>query len=187
MMVSQGNASLIVPQYRACLRLMPDDLRLRYGFAEFLRESGNATQAICVLGPVLLAQPTSAEAHYQMGMVLAEAARFDDAAEEFRQAIGFDPAPAAFWANLGTMLKIQDHFDEALDAYAQALERAPADRQIRVNRAVARLHAGRFADAWQDEDWVLAEPGRTVLRSEKLLPPLSVLPDLTGRSVLVVQ
>jgi hypothetical protein len=53
-----------------------------------------------------------------------------------------------------------------------------------VNRAVARLHAGRFAEAWQDEDWVLAEPGRVVLPAQKLLPPLSVLPDLTGRTVL---
>jgi hypothetical protein len=85
------------------------------------------------------------------------------------------------------MLKIQGRFDEALDAYAQALARAPTDRQIRVNRAVARLHAGRFAEAWQDEDWVLAEPGRVVLPAQKLLPPLSVLPDLTGRTVLVVQ
>jgi Flp pilus assembly protein TadD len=187
MLLARGNASLVAPQYLACLRLTPDDLRLRYGFAEFMRESGDATQAISVLDPVLLAHPASAEAHYQMGMALAEAARFDDAAEQFRQAIGLDPAPAAFWSNLGTMLKIQERFDEALDAYAQALERAPADRQIRVNRAVARLHAGRFAEAWQDEDWVLAEPGRVVLPSETLLPPLSVLGDLTGRTVLVIQ
>jgi Flp pilus assembly protein TadD len=187
MLASQGNASLIAPQYLACLRLTPDDLRLRYAYAEFLRDGGEAANAIAVLGPVLHAHPASAEGHYQMGMALAEAARFADAAEQFRQAIGLDPGPAPFWSNLGTMLKIQERFDEALDAYAQALERAPADRQIRVNRAVARLHAGRFAEAWQDEDWVLAEPGRIALPSEKLLPPLSVMPDLTDRTVLVVQ
>ncbi len=187
MLVSQGNASLIAPQYLACLRLTPDDLRLCFSFAEFLRETGRAEQAIAVLDPIVLSHPASAEAHYQMGMALAEAARFDEAAKQFRQAIGLDPEPAPFWSNLGTMLKIEGRFDEALDAYAHALERAPADRQIRVNRAVARLHAGRFAEAWQDEDWVLGEPGRTGLPSEKLLPPMSVLPDLTARTVLVVQ
>jgi hypothetical protein len=34
---------------------------------------------------------------------------------------------------------------------------------------------------------VLAEPGRSVLPAEKLLPPLSRVPDLSGRTVLVVQ
>jgi len=187
MLASQNNASLIAPQYLACIRLTPDDLRLRYAYAEFLRDRGEASNAIAVLDPVLHAHPASAEAHYQMGMALAEAARFGDAAEQFRQAIGLDSGPAPFWSNLGTMLKIEERFDEALDAYARALARAPADRQIRVNRAVARLHAGRFAEAWQDEDWVLAEPGRIALPSEKLLPPLSVMPDLTGKTVLVVQ
>jgi hypothetical protein len=120
-------------------------------------------------------------------MALAEAARFADAAAQFRRAIDLDPAPAAFWSNLGAMLKVEGQFDAALDAYAQAVARAPADRQIRVNRAVARLHVGRFAEAWQDEAWVLAEPGRTGLPVETLLPPISRLPDLSGRRVLVVQ
>ena len=85
------------------------------------------------------------------------------------------------------MLKIDGQFDAALQAYDQALARAPGDRQIRVNRAVTRLHAGRFAEAWQDEDWILAEPGRSVLPADRLLPPLSRLPDLTGRTVMVLQ
>jgi Flp pilus assembly protein TadD len=187
LLASHGNAAFIAPQFRACLDLAPGDLRLRYAFAEFLRTGGAAEQAVAVLDPALTAHPTDAEAHYQMGMALAEAARFDDAARQFRLAIQRDPRPAAFWSNLGMMLKIAGHFDAALDAYAQALARAPDDRQIRVNRAVARLHAGRFAEAWQDEDWVLAEPGRSVLPADKLLPPLSRLPDLTGRRVLVVQ
>jgi Flp pilus assembly protein TadD len=187
LLASHGNAAFIAPQFRACLDLTPGDLRLRYAFAEWLRARGAAEQAITVLDPVLTAHSADAEVHYQMGMALAEAARFDDAARRFRHAIELDPGPAAFWSNLGMMLKIEGRFDEALDAYAQALARAPDDRQIRVNRAVARLHAGRFAEAWQDEDWVLAEPGRSLLPAEAQLPPLSRLPDLTGRTVLVVQ
>jgi Flp pilus assembly protein TadD len=187
MLLSQGKASLIAPQYRSCLCLAPNDLRLRYAFADFLRQSGEAAEAVALLDPVLLAHPASAEAHYQMGMSLAEAGRFAEAAELFRQAIGHDPGPAAFWANLGMMLKIEGRFDEALDAYAEALARNADDRQIRVNRAVTRLHAGRFAEAWQDGDWVLAGPGRAALPPDRLLPPLSHRPDLTGATVLVVQ
>ena len=153
------------------LGLTPDDLRLRYGFAEFLRERGEGAAAVAVLDPVLPAHSGSAEAHYQMGMALAEAARFADAAVKFRQAIALDPAPAAFWSNLAAMLKVEGRFDAALDSYAQALARAP----------------GQFTEAWQDEEWILAEPGRTGLPPATLLPPMSRLPDLTGRRVLVVQ
>ena len=92
-----------------------------------------------------------------------------------------------FWANLGMMLKIEGRFDEALDVYAQALARSPDDTQIRVNRAVTLLHAGRFAEAWQDKAWVLAPPGQHALPRHTMLPPMSELADLTSRTVLVVQ
>ena len=186
MLLDQGKAALITPQYHACLELTPNDPRLCYACAEYLRDSGDAVAAVALLDPVLCAHRNSPEAQYQMGLSLAEAGQFAAAAERFRQAIARDPGPAVFWANLGMMLKVESRFDAALAAYAEALSRSPNDRQIRVNRAVARLHAGRFAEAWQDAAWLL-EPGRTVLAPERRLPPLSVLPDLTGRTVLVVQ
>jgi Flp pilus assembly protein TadD len=187
LMMQHREVALIAPQYRACLNLSPRDTRLLYPFAEFLRDGGEAAAAIELLEPVLRMHGTSAEAHDQMGLSLAEAGKFADAAEQFRQAIAYDPQPAVFWANLGMMLKIENRFDEALDAYAAALARNPDDTQIRVNRAVARLHAGRFAEAWQDRDWVLKQPGRCALSEERRLPSLSTQPDLTGRTVLVVQ
>ena len=120
-----------------------------------------------------------------MGLALAEAGEFSRAAGHFRRAIAIDPEPAGFWANLGMMLKIEGRFDEALAAYGEALARSPDDARIRVNRAVTRLHAGRLAEAWQDEAWRLAQPGG--LPPERRLPPLSRIPDLAGRTVLVVQ
>jgi hypothetical protein len=122
-----------------------------------------------------------------MGLALAECGRFSEAAGHFREAIACDPAPAGFWANLGMMLKVEGQFDAALDAYDEALARAPGHHQIRVNRAVARLHAGRFAKAWQDANWVMTEPGRSALPADRALPPLSRLPTLSGHTVLVVQ
>lgn len=186
MLLAQGNAALVAPQYDSCLALTPNDPRLRYAYAEFLRSTGDAVAAVALLEPVLRAHRNSPEAQYQMGLSLGEAGEFADAAEHFRQAIAYDPGPAAFWANLGMMLKAESRFDEALHAYAEALARSPDDRQIRVNRAVARLHAGRFTEAWQDAAWLL-ESEHPVLDSARTLPPLSVLPDLTGRTVLVVQ
>ncbi len=187
MLPAPEQAPLVEAQYRACLVRMPDDARLRYGLAELLRGRGEAGTAVAVLEPLLRASPQVAEAHDQMGLALAEAGRFAEAAERFRMAVTLDPAQPVFRGNLAMMLKIEGQFDACLDAYDEALAREPDNRQIRVNRAVARLHAGRFAEAWQDQDWVLAEPGRSVLPADRLLPPLSRLPDLAGRTVLVVQ
>ena len=186
MLVAQDKAALIEPQYRACLKLTPDDLRLRYGLSEFLREHGDCEAAIALLEPVLLRHPDDAEALDQMGLALAEAGRFAEAAGMFRQATVCDPTQAVFWANLGMMLKVEGQFDASLDAYDAALARAPDNGQIRGNRAVACLGAGRFAEARPDEDAILSQPGRSMLPCERLLPPLSVQPDLTGRTVLVV-
>jgi Flp pilus assembly protein TadD len=181
MLRERQQASLIVPQYWACVRLAPNEPRLRYAFAEFLVESGEPVGGVTLLQPVVQACPASAVAHYQLGLALAEAGQFGAATEHFHQAIAINPAAAAFWANLGMMLKVEGRFEAALEAYEQALARAPEDARIRVNRAVARLHAGQFAEAWQDTEWHLAARGRC------MLPPLSRLPDLTGRTVLVVQ
>jgi hypothetical protein len=142
---------------------------------------------VALLEPVLRARITSAEAHDQIGLALAESGRYGEAIDHFRQAVAYDPRPAVFWANLGMMLKIEGRFDEALDVYAQALARSPDDTQIRVNRAVTLLHAGRFVEAWQDKDWVLAPPGQHALPRQTMLPAMSELADLTGRTVLVVQ
>ena len=63
-----------------------------------------------------------------MGLALAEAGRFAEAAERFRQATVCDPTQAVFWANLGMMLKVEGQFDASLDAYDAALARAPDNR-----------------------------------------------------------
>jgi Flp pilus assembly protein TadD len=151
LLVRFGKASLIAPQFRACLEQTPHDRRLVYAFAEFLRRTGAPEQAVVMLDPVVRQHPDDAQAQDQRGLALAEAGRFAEAAESFRHAITLDPGPAAFWANLGMMLKVEGRFDEALAAYAEALARDPGNHRIRVNRAVACLHAGRFAEAWRDE------------------------------------
>jgi Flp pilus assembly protein TadD len=186
-LAAQGKTELVEAQYRACLALTANDLRLRYSLATFLREHGEGDAAVLVLAPAVACHSENAEAHDQMGSALAEAGRFAEAAAAFRRAVALDPEQAVFWANLGMMLKVEGDFGASLEAYGQALSLAPDNRQIRVNRAVARLHAEWFAEAWQDEDWVLAEPGRTTLPPESLLPRLSRLPDLSGRTILVVQ
>ena len=183
-MLRDANAALVAPLYRACIALAPDDYRLLFAFADFLRDSGEPRQAVALLRPLLRSQSANAVLHYEIGLSFAEAGAFADAEAEFRAALAINRSPAEFWANLGMMLKVMGRFDEAFEAYDAAILRAPYDARIRVNRAVARLHAGDLAGAWQDGSWRLATPGG--LPVETLLPPLSRT-DVAGRTVLLVQ
>jgi tetratricopeptide (TPR) repeat protein len=174
--------SLVAAQYRACLRLAPDNVALRRTFAAFLLENDDAAEAVAVLSDAL----DSASAHNLMGMALADLGRFHDAIDLFRQAVTLDPEPAAGWSNLALVLKVEGRFDEALAAYDEAIQRNPDDAQIRVNRAVALLQSGRWTEAWTDYEWRLRLSANSTLPPHRLLPALAGLGDLHGRTILAV-
>ena len=174
--------ALIARQYRACLRLAPNDMRLRRQFGEFLLDNDMPMDAISVLRDAL----GTAEAHNLMGLALAETGTFGDAIAHFRKAVELDPSAAGGWSNLGLVLKVEGRFDEATAAYDQAVLRSPKDARIRVNRAVALLRAGHWKDAWTDFEWRLRLPNHQALPASQLLPALDSIEDLRGVRILAV-
>ena len=176
-----GRADQASAQYRAALAHAPADAALRRGFAGHLLEAGDAPAALAALDPA----DDSAAAHHLRGLALAEQDDFAAAAEAFRATVARDPAPADGWSNLGMMLRAEARFDAAIAAHDQAVARAPQVPQIRVNRAVALLHAGRFTEAWAEYEWRLRLPGHTPLPPGRLLPDLATAGDLRGRTILL--
>ena len=173
--------ALVARQYRACLRLSPNDARLRHDFAGYLLDNAEPEAALSVLRDA----PDKAATHVLRGMALAETNRFKEAIRCFEHAIRLSPHSAAPWANLGMMLKIEGRFDEALTAYDRAIEQAPGDATIKINRAIALLHAGRWEDAWSDFRWRSDRPGPVPVSTAQPLPPLQAETRLDGRRVLV--
>ena len=176
-----GRADQASAQYRAALALAPADAALRRGFAGHLLEAGDADAALAALDPA----DASAAAHHLRGLAQAEQDDFAAAAAAFRATVARDPGPADGWSNLGMMLRAEARFDAAIAAHDEAVARAPEAPQIRVNRAVALLHAGRFTEAWVDYEWRLRLPGHTPLPPERLLPDLAAAGDLRGRTILL--
>lgn len=172
-------------QVRACLDLTPEDARLRLMWADCLHMEGDLEPAADALAALLADGPETAAAHHRLGMVRAELGDIDAAIGHMLRAVTLDRQPALGWGNLGLLLKIQGRFAESLAAYEQALRRAPRDARLRVNRVVALLQAGRFAEAWQDHGWRFALGEYAGLPLAGLLPLLATLPDLAGRTVLL--
>ena len=164
--------------FRACLKLGPNNARLRLDFAAFLLERDAPAEA----EQVLQGASDDAAGQHLMGLALTEQGKFTEAVDCFQRAAALDPVPSMAWANLGMVLKIEGRFDAALAAYDEAIARSPNDAAIRRNRMVALLHAGRWAEAWRDGDWRLRLPEYRGLGEDRLLTPAA---DLRGRTVLL--
>ena len=173
--------ALVTRQYRACLRLAPADTRLRHDFASYLLENSEPDAALVVLRDA----PDSTVTSNLRGMALAETGKFKEATRCFENAARLDPDFPGGWSNLGMMLKIEGRFDEALAAYDRAVARAENDPQIKVNRAIALLHAGRWETAWRDYEWRFHRPGYSAFSDARPLPSLDTDTTLDGQRVLV--
>jgi hypothetical protein len=154
-------------------------------WADCLQLGDDLAGAADVLAPLLGDEPGNAAAQHRLGMVRAELGDFDAAIAHMVRAVALDPEPALGWANLGMLLKVQGRFEESLDTYGEALLRPPRDARIRVNRVVALLRAGLFAEAWRDHAWRLALAECPGLPRARLLPALATLAELAGRTVLL--
>ncbi len=181
---AQGRLEEATPLLDRVARARPDQPHPSRDLADLLRHAGRHAEAAQQYRTWLKHAPNDAAAHHALGLALAEDGQITAAIEHFRRAVTLDPVPAMGWSNLGMMLKVEQQFPAALAAHDAAVARAPTDPRIRVNRAVALLHAGRLAEAWRDYEWRLRLPGHTSLPLATLLPDLAVL-DLAGRTVLL--
>jgi tetratricopeptide (TPR) repeat protein len=180
-----GQPERIEPQFRAALRLAPGDVALLHGLADFLNDNGRAQEAVALLKETLRLRPSFIPSRNLLAIALAALGRTDEAIAQLRLVAELAPHEAGVWANLGLLLKDDGRFDEALTAYDTALTLAPDDARIRVNRVVALLRAGQWTKAWPDYEWRLSLAGHAT-RQPRLLPAISALPDLCGRTILAL-
>ena len=173
--------SVVARQYRACLRLTPADARLRADFARYLLDNSEPESALTVLRDA----PESAVAFNLRGMALAGTGKFKDATRCFDGAARLDRDSPDGWSNLGMMLRIEGRFDDSLTAYDRAIARAGGDPQLKVNRAIANLHAGRWDEGWRDYEARFKRPGYVALSNAPLSPVLAPHSRLDGQRVLV--
>jgi tetratricopeptide (TPR) repeat protein len=176
-----GRADQIEPLLRAGLRLAPDDRDLSRALADMFYETGRYQEARVRLSDLVARDPSDLPALNLLAMTMAATGDTAAAIALFVAAIKRDPARSGLWANLGLLLKDDGRFEEAIGAYDTALRLSPGDARIRVNRVVALLRAGRWAEAWPDFEWRLLALDNPTPRP-RLLPGLS---DVSGRTILV--
>ena len=102
-------------------------------------------------------QSDRAGAHYNWGVLQADAGRLDEAADAFRLTLEVDPFHPRAHNNLASLLSGQGKLAEAAAHYQQALSNDPAHR-------LARFNLGRVLSA-------LGRPREAAEQFERLLEP----------------
>lgn len=134
--------------YEQVLRQVPSLSDALHLLGQLAYSRGQLDRAIALLGQAIdnLPEP-AAEPHLNLGNAYAAAARLDDAAASFRQAIGIDPSLAVAYANLAQTLNLQNRFAEAVENARAALALDSRMFAAQVNLAFALRGLRRPAEA----------------------------------------
>jgi tetratricopeptide (TPR) repeat protein len=92
--------------------------------------------------------PGSAEAHFQLGTMLADDIRsYDAAAVHLERALALDPRIENGWFDLGTVYYFQRDFGRAAASFRAALDADPHSVLARRNLGIALKEGGRLEEA----------------------------------------
>ncbi len=95
----------------------------------------------------LAKNPASWTAHNNLGCVLADQNKLDDAMEQFEVALKLCPKDASAHSNLGRALSLRGRFAEAENQFQAALKIKYADADTQQSYASALLEQGKKAEA----------------------------------------
>jgi TolB-like protein/tetratricopeptide (TPR) repeat protein len=133
-------------EYRRAIELSPNDAAPQAGLADWLLCQGRTDEALASARRAQELDPRAFDG-VQVGWILFQARRYDEAIRELHTALTIDPNdPMALWF-LGFALIGAERFDEAvatLEKAASLSERSPAVLGVLVR---AYAHGGRRAEA----------------------------------------
>lgn len=127
----------------------------------------------------IAADPNVPDFHNNLGLLLRDTRRLDEAIDCFRAALAANPAWVEAYSNLALAFEAGGRWDEATGAYREAIARQPRFAAARQNLARALLTCGEYREGWLEYRWRLLAQG-----IERSAPDAAVaaLPDtLAGR------
>ena len=145
-------------------------------------QRGDALAAEQAMRKSLAASPPVADFHNNLGLLLRDTSRGEEAIDQFSAALAINPDWVDAYSNLGLALESLGRWDEAIEAYRKTLARSPGFAIGHQNLARALLTRGDFDEGWREYRWRLLAQG---LASRP--PDSPILPrDLSGRAFALV-
>jgi len=148
--------------YRRLLEAAPSSAAARHMLGVLRAQSGDAQEALELIGAALALKPDAPDMHFNYANILKRTGRLDEALAAYGRALsikpGYDAARMARAEVLnlkGNSLGNAGETELALRCYEQALADAPHYPDALNNRAVALLGLGRLEEALLDLDAAL--------------------------------
>jgi Flp pilus assembly protein TadD len=105
-------------------------------------------------------------AYDNLGAVLRQKGRMDEAISEFQKALRIQPNDADSHNNLGTVLRQKGKIDEAISEYRLALQTNPALAEAHYNLGIAFLQKGDTAQAISEyQEALRIDPANTKVQN----------------------
>jgi Flp pilus assembly protein TadD len=144
-----GTVRDAVSEFRQALALRPDYPEADNDLAVLLESMpGHSDEPAELLRRAIRLDPGYADAHYNLGNVLSDAGRNEEALAEYREAIRLRPLFPEAQSNLASTLGALGRSDEAIANYEEALRAAPDNPAIRYNLALELMrHPDRRDEA----------------------------------------
>ena len=105
----------------------PDDQVLRLNLAIAYSKNGNLDDAIKILAAMAKDHPDYAQGRFNLGIVYTQQNRFNEAAQEFQEAVRLDLSNDDARVSLVKTLVILAQFDAAAPIIREYLQRKPHD------------------------------------------------------------
>ncbi len=114
------------------------------------RQCGMYTNLETLWRKTLAKNPDCWMAHNNLGLLLSNQGRNEEAMEHYRKAIQIDPNDFEALYNLGIALAAQGQFNEAIENFRKAIQIKPNDCDALNNLGIALAAQGRFDEAFEN-------------------------------------
>jgi tetratricopeptide (TPR) repeat protein len=143
-----GDREMLEERYQMALQAKPLDPESQYAYALFVAKQGRIDQAIAHFRAALAAGASKQfDIHTNLGSLLRLKGRLNEAADQYRQAVGVEPTNPVGPMNLGDVLMTLGKPEEAATWYRRAVELQPAAALACFKLAGALTRSGRFEEA----------------------------------------
>ncbi|MBT4890430.1 MAG: tetratricopeptide repeat protein, partial [Rhodospirillales bacterium] len=108
------------------------------------RSTGDLSNAEICYRQIIEIDPNSVDAHFNLGRVLDELGRHEDAVSSYRDALRFNPDHAESYNNLGLTLWKLGKADEIIECYCKAIDINPEYTEAYINLGCAFNDIGMY-------------------------------------------
>jgi tetratricopeptide (TPR) repeat protein len=145
--LAAGDAGLADEQFRAAIRLRPDDADAHANRGNLLAGRRAYPEALTHFEQAVRYAPQSAAAHHGYGLVLALSQRPGPALDALRRAARLQPGRERIHTDIADVLAGLGRLDEALGEYRLAVQTNAADFEAHLGIAELLMGRGRRAEA----------------------------------------